>query len=278
MANCNVSIGSYVAEDGTLDVLTKYASLMTASLADDSVYERAKETLFHSFTELHLTEKEKAAQVIEFITVFANEATKSSMAMALSWAKEERDGPYELAKLKADTKNSLAAYELTKESVCEMQKRTEHTCMQIKATSAKSIRENGSIAAMEADGCNVKTLNNEGLLYEQIQQVIAATYQTFSDSYRKSGKVVIGKDPVDQIIKGMSGDDNGYTWQQQVNAERQRIAYEDSKINHAANSAATMIGQLLSAEALVASHDQDVERWRNAMDRLLQKHSTTSGS
>ena len=123
----------------------------------------------------------------------------------------------------------------------------------------------------------------EGLKYFQTRQVEADSYRIFADSYRKSGIVQIGLDSNDNIEKGLTGNTNeaegelaGYTAQQIANAERQRIAYEDSKINHAANSSASMIGQMLSAE--VAPADADVDRWRNAVDRLLSKHTTTSSS
>ncbi len=147
---------------------------------------------------------------------------------------------------------------------------------------AQSIRENGRVETYDPDEpCKPVTLYDEGLKYFQTRQVEADSYRIFADSYRKSGVVGISIDPQDQVEKGMtgtthdeSGEAAGYTTQQIANAERQRIAYEDSKLNHAANSAASMIGQMLSTENTV--YTEDVCRWRSAVDQLLGKHTTTS--
>ena len=150
-------------------------------------------------------------------------------------------------------------------------------CAQIEATISKSIRENGSVATYDSiNPCKPKTLKSEGLLYEQIQQVRGSTYQIFADAFRKSGNVQVGTDSKDQVKKGLSGDNDGYTWQQQENAERQRIAYEDSKVSHAANSSAAMIGQMLTAE--ISPNEADVQRWRDAIDRLITKDSSSTGT
>ena len=118
------------------------------------------------------------------------------------------------------------------------------------------------------------TLADEGLKFHQTRQVEADTYGRFADAFRKSGVVQIGTDIQDSVLKGLSGDEDGYTWQQMQNAERQRIAYEDSKRNHVANSTASMIGQMLAAE--IAPNETDIDRWRDAVDYLNSNHSSTS--
>ena len=275
MANCDISIADYTRDNADLDIIPKYVELMTSSLSGGSIYERVKETLFHAFEDLQVNEKEKAGFILEFMSTFTNEISKTSMVSALSWAKEERDGGAELAKLKADTQASLASYELVKEQICKTRAEQSLICTQALAASAASIRDNGKILDTDPENpCRATALADEGIKYEQAQQVRAATYQTFADAYRKSGVVTIDIDPNDSVKKGLWGDNDGYTWQQQINAERQRIAYEDSKLNHAANSASSMIGQMLATENQV--FDQDVDRWRRAVDGLLQKHSSTS--
>ena len=276
MSTCTTTIDTFQLIDGELDVSKKYIALMEDSIGEGSIYERAKDTLFLQFKYLQLNEKEKAGLLVDFMTKFTTSLSSAAMTGSLAWAKEERDGGYALAKVKADTESALANFELIKANVCKTQKETELVCANITKVSGDSIRANGYVTSTEEDGCTVKTLDDTGLLYNQTKQVKGATYQVFADAYRKSGNVLIGVDTNDSVLKGLSGDLNGYTNQQQQNAERQRIAYEDSKVNHAANSSASMIGQMLSAE--IAPNELDVDRWRTAVDRLLAKHSTTSTS
>ena len=285
MASCNVNSVSFQREDGELEVIEKYNSLMVASLGEESIYTRAKETLFHQFEDLQLTEKEKAGFVVEFISGVATELSKSAMSLALPWAQSERDGGYSLAKVKAETLNTQTTQQKIEEEICLLQKEDELKCITIEATSAQSIRENGRVSTYKLDdngneSCHALTLEQEGLKYFQTRQVEADSYRIFADSYRKSGVVQIGTDPIDLVEKGITGTTHdesgelaGYTAQQIANAERQRIAYEDSKVNHAANSSASMIGQMLSAE--VAPADTDVQRWRDAVDRLLTVYQST---
>jgi len=280
MADCDISIDSFNRVDGDLDISTKYFKLMQDTLADDSLYTRAKETLFHLFENLQLTEKEKATVISDFMSNLAINMSSATLSTALSWAKEERDGAYTLAKVKTDAEIALATKELVKEQICETQNKTDLICAQIEATIAGSIRENGNVTAYDpSNPCKPKHLDDTGLKHEQTKQVEAATYQIFADAYRKSGVVKVGVDS-DQVRKGITGTTHdeageiaGYTAQQTANAERQRIAYEDSKRNHAANSSASMIGQLLSAE--VAPKESDVDKWRAAVDYLNRSHSST---
>ncbi len=276
-ADCNPIIDTFQREVGDLDVSDKYLQLMRDSVSDDSLYIRMKDTLVVLFNDLQLTETEKAKLAGEYMASMSVQLSSSSMQTALSWAKEERDGGYALAKLKADTGVSLANYEKTKEEICLVKVQVEKACADITATIAGSIRENGSVLTYDADGCKPLTIANEGLKYEQTQQVIAATYQVHADAYRKSGVVQIGVDQNDQVLKGLSASidsiTSGYTNQQTLNAERQRIAYEDSKINHLLNSVGVVVGQLLSS-------DETTPQWlldymKTGMSKLLTPNLTT---
>ena len=274
MATCTTTIDSFMAEKSELLVSEKYSKLMKDTIGEDSLYIRSKDTLLRTFNDLQITEKEKAELVLTYVTQFSTQMSSAAMQTSLSWAKEERDGAYTLAKLKAETEIALATLEKTKSEICMLDKETALKCAQITATTAGSIRDNGTVASYGTDGCTVSTLGTNGLKYEQTQQVKGATYQIMSDAFRKSGVVTMGVDASDGYTKGMTGDDDGYTNQQSKNAERLRIAYEDSKLNHAANSSAAMIGQMLTAE--IAPNEADVQLWRDAVSGLTLKHSTTS--
>jgi hypothetical protein len=176
--------------------------------------------------------------------------------------------------MRAQVENLNASYEKIKADICLAEKEYQLKCAQVTATTASSIRENGTVALYGEDGCSATALHNNGLKYEQTKQVEAATYQIMSDAYRKSGVVQVGTDVQDGVVKGLSGDEYGYTHTQIEFSERQKIAFEDSKVSHAVQGASSMIGQMLTAE--IAPNVEDVQRWRDAMDSLLTKHSTTS--
>ncbi len=293
---------TYQVEDGTLNVIKKYEELMQTTLDKSSIYMRAKDTMYEQFKDLQITEKEKAGLIADYVLKFSTDMSAASMSSALKWAQEERDGQYTLAKIEADTKKSTADTTLVEAQTDKVAIEKDLVCAQITKTIAESIRQNGRVETYEeGDTCRPKTLFAEGLLFHQDEQVQADTYTRYADAYRKSGVVQIGSqntpvintewvddgqqtDPdvngnsmyiyvTDGYTKGLAGDSAGYTHQQEINAERLRISYEDSKVNHAANSAASMIGQMLTAE--VTPKEQDVQRWRDAMDRLLNPDVST---
>jgi len=276
MSSCNTIIDSYQSEDGTLAVSEKYIQLMQDSMSDESLYIRAKDTLAVIFEDIQITEKEKAELVLSYITQFSTSISSVAMQSAISWTKEERDGAYTLAKSKADTELALANFELIKSQICKTDKEAELACAKVTSESAGSIRENGRVSSYGSDGCSVESLRDEGTKYQQEKQIVADTYSRFADAFRKSGVVQIGTDIQDNIVKGLSGDEDGLTQQQQQNHERLRISYEDSKRSHAANSSASMIASMLTAE--IAPKEQDVQRWRDALDYLNASHSSTSNS
>ncbi len=275
MSSCNVILDDFISQDATLDVSGKYIQLMQDTLSDDSLYIRAKDTFKVIFDDLQLTEIQKAELVSQHVAGMTSQLSGAAMQTALSWSKEERDGAYMLAKIKAETELTMAQALKAEEEICLTQKQTEKMCADITATISGSYRENGIPTGYEADGCKPTGLDDTGLKFHQTKQVMGATYQIYADAFRKSGIVQVRTDTSDDVIKGMVGDDDGYTNQQSKNAERQRIAYEDSKLNHAANSSATMIGQLLSSETLSTNNAQDIDLWRETVAKLNTPHSTT---
>ncbi len=284
MERCNVTVGTFQREDGTLLVSDKYLQLMRDSISEDSLYIKAKDTFAVIFKDLQVTEIQKAEIVAGYVAQMSTTLSSDAMKTALAWTKEERDGAYTLAKVKAETEKAMADAETAKEQICLAIKQTEYQCAQIEATIATSIRENGRIATYDpTNGCRPLTLYPEGLKYEQTLQVEAATYQIHADAFRKSGVVKVGTDVADNRTKGVSGDTTsivgGYTNQQTLNAERQRIAYEDSKINHMLNSLGVVTGQMMSAEVDPTSDGQTswlLDYMKTGMTNLLTRNSTTN--
>ena len=52
MAECDLPNFNFNPVDGSIDVSEYYIKLMQDTLSDDSLYTRAKETLFHQFEDL----------------------------------------------------------------------------------------------------------------------------------------------------------------------------------------------------------------------------------
>lgn len=273
---CNPVISAHEGETSELDLVDKYQKLMQATLAEDSLYERAKSTFHVLFDDLQLTEAEKATIVAQNITNMTTQMSATAMATALSWSKEERDGGYTLAKVKAETEILLANAEKVKLEICDVQASTELKYAQITATLSGSIRENGRVDTWDPDDVFVPLkLKDEGLKYQQTKMVMGQTYQIYSDAFRKSGVITI-EDDTDGYTKGMAPKVDaqsveafpGHTYAQTGFTNRQTLSFEDSKRNHAANAASQMVGQLLASESFSDTNGQDITRWRASVDYL----------
>jgi len=250
MASCSNSIEAFTGQNAELNVSDKYIQLMEDSLGEGSLYERVKDTYFELFKDLNISEEEKIQLVANNIANLATNITAQAMNTAIMWAKEERDGVYQLAQIKAQTELTLAQKELTSEEIC------------------KTVAEGELVAAQKAEVL-AATIRTDELNAAQIKSTEATIYSTLAESYRKSGKVVISTD-TDNVLKGTSGDLAGYTYKQDKFIDRQIISFEDSKRNHAANSSAQLIGQLLSAEIPIEETDTAFLLWKSSMEYLNQ--------
>lgn len=250
MASCSNNIEIFVAKEASLDVSSKYTKLMQDSLGEGSLYERVKDTYFELFKDLNVSEQEKLELVASNIANLATNITAQAMNSALMWAKEERDGAYQLAQIKAQTELALAQKELTAEQIC------------------KTVAE-GELVAAQKEEVLASTIRTDNLTNSQIKSTEATVYSTLAEAYRKSGVVLTSTD-TDGVLKGTSGDLSGYTYKQDKFIDRQVISFEDSKRNHAVNSSAAVIGQLLSAEVPIEETDTAFILWKNAMEYLTQ--------
>ena len=254
------------SEEDSLDVISRYKKLMKASLDDDSVYERSKKTIFELSKELNLTESERANIVAGQITQMTMSIESAAMSVALQWAKEDATVGYSTAILKENASKANAEAKLMASKVCTEDKNANLVCAKIESEIASSIRNNGRVDLYDKDDeCKPIKLKDEGLRYEQTEQVEASTYQILADAYRKSGVVKIGIE--NGMTKGIDGDRDGYTHAQTMVAERQYVGFEDSKRNHAVNASSQTIGQLIAAEAPL--DDRIVKNYNKGMEYLL---------
>jgi len=253
-------------EEDSLKVIERYKKLMTASVGEDSLYERSKNTIYELSKDLTMTESERMNIVAGQITQMTTAISGSAMQTALAWAKEDATIGYETAILKERASQTAAEAELVAKKICTEEYNSGLVCAKIEAEIAGSIRNNGKVELYDKnDPCKPISLRDEGLKWAQTNQVESDTYRILADTFRKSGVVQIGIE--NGMTKGIDGDKDGHTYSQTQIARRQYVGFEDSKRTHAANSSSQTIGQLIAAEAPL--DDKIVKNYNKAMDYLL---------
>jgi hypothetical protein len=257
-----------------LKVLEKYRQLSEAALAPDSIYMRAKDTFKELLDTSGLTKTEYAQLASQFISGLATQTTVSVMNTAMQWATQEKEMAYSLAQAKANISMTLANIAKVDKDILLTDKQIELQKVQTIAAMAVSIRENGRVATVAADGYTPVTLNAEGSKYVQEQLIKSQEYASMADAYRKSGLVQTGVD-ADGVKKGLTGDVAGYTQAQDKYARRQLLSFEDSKRSHAANAVSQLIGQLVASEIVPAA--SYVAQWDKALTYLTTNTVDANG-
>jgi hypothetical protein len=171
-----------------LDVADKYETLVKQSLAGDSVYIRAKETLQELFENGTITEAEKSQVLSNIIGGMVNNITSTSMSTAIAWAQAEKE--VELKKLELAKQLDILDQEilLKEEQVAKLEKDSI-------AQQAQTIRTFGVPTVIDGD---VASLDNSGKLYEEIlltrQQVSNAVKEgSLLDSKKVESRAAVHK-------------------------------------------------------------------------------------
>ena len=272
-----VFIAEIVAD---LDVITQYNNLMKASVAKDSIYIRAKESLQSFFASSNMTDPDKAAILSNMLTSMTTSITNQAMSTALAIAKENREGKYAISKVIADilvTKeqaDKLAADNLVATAnASKISQDTTNAIIQGWKLQSDMVRENGITAfpSLTSTALPISNVGNKGIKWEQEQQTKMSVYATMAKSYRESGLVSWTVDSatnkINSIIDLLPATP-GLTHAQTKVAIRQELGFDDNKRQHAANSSANMIGLLLSAEESGNITAADVNLWRSAVGYL----------
>lgn len=271
---CDITIpeSNFSVPTTEIEVIDKFKQLSEAALATDSIYMRAKDTFRELFENKKVSESEYAQLASQFVSQLAVSTTQQAMQAAMQWAIEERESAFKIESMKVQNDLVLAQREKTKYEICKLEKDIALQCATVKTTTAANIRKNGRIQSLDADGCTVTALYDEGTEYMQAKALESQMYATLSDAYRKSGVVQIATD-ADGVKKGVSADDQGYTNAQEKFALRQIVSFEDSKRSHAANAMSQMIGQLLASE--IVADQSYVNQWEESIAYLNTASPTT---
>jgi hypothetical protein len=257
---------------GSVNIIETYKALMAASTGQDSVYIKAKETLNDSVGSLvGLSDNEKAKIIGETIAAIAKEITNSAMQMALKIDTENRDAPYALTKLKADTMMTMA-------NVAKIEKETEiATTQKWIATvtgwkaQAEAYRDYGvDVSALTSDTLVVPALSYKdyGTKVEAMKKAKVDTYATYANSYRQNGKVNYTTNTDDGSFNTVTALNEGLTYWQTRVAERQKQGFDDNMRQHVANSSASMISMLLTTGESGIDYNPYLLKWTTAADYL----------
>jgi len=268
---------------GSLDVIPTFIAIMQESTGKDSVYIRAKETMQNFLDSANMSDVEKASQLQQTLVSITANLTDAALNASIQIAKEDREAPYKLAEQREST--------LLKQQQREnLAKEYDNMVLQGDAmeidTQLKVVKGWAEQAAMEKDyGIDLSNLpttstvklpetaiRDRGTRWEQMQQTKMSVYATLAKSYRENGVVSwTVDDETNKIntITDLAPNTPGLTKRQEDVAIRQKQSFNDNMAQHAANSSANMIGLLLSAADAGAITDNDVDRWRRALDYLL---------
>jgi hypothetical protein len=190
MATVNVS--------SELDVINKFNSLMRESVASESLYIRAKETLEALYTKETLDGADKAEVIANTIAGMSNAITASAMATALQWAAQERQLEMDKLKLSKDLDILDQEIQLREAQVDKLQ-------WDSLAEQAQMIRMYGTPVVVEgvvmslADAGKVyndtlmvvqqtdNLVQEKVLIVERVKEVQAGTHRTVADTVVNHG-------------------------------------------------------------------------------------------
>jgi len=278
------SIQTFIKESpGDLVVVPLFNTLMKESVSKDSVYIRSKETMQEFFTNSNMSDPDKANILSQLLVNMTTQMTEGALNAAIQIAKENRDAPYQLAASREDTllkqeqRDKLAEdrANVIKEGNLIDQK-TKDLVIAGWVKQATIEKENGvvldNLPTLDTTTNLTGTMvSDKGVKWEQTEQTKMSVYATLAKSFRESGTVTWTTDATTGRVNTITDavpTAPGLTKRQEQVAIRQEKAFDDNKVQHAANSSANMIGLLLSSADSGAITTTDVTKWRTAVDYL----------
>lgn len=257
-----------------LEVKSVFNELMQASTERGSMYLRAKETIIDYVEKGQLDEREKAALVAKHITELAQTMTAQTLQAAVQIAKENRDAKYALTKLREDTKLVTAQTQKILADIDKADIDTKLGIMAIKKAQSELYIDYGvNVSQLTTDVENLLIASNfddRGSKYEAIKMAQANVYNGYATAYRQNGLVSIVVDDRGYVTTGTSADTTGINYWQAKVAERQEEGFDDNMRQHVANSSATLVSMLLSAEdsSLSTQAQTVLNKWSTAVNYL----------
>ena len=223
----------------TLDVLSKYESLVKESLDGDSVYIRAKETMNQLFEDGDIDSSDKANAVSSFIGGMISGITSSSMATALDWAKYEKE--LALKKIELDQQLLIQDKELLLKAAQVDQAETQNRVALIESRRMYGIATfdvtTGAILSLTEEGkvwndmllVTQKTTNaviEKDLLESKIKESAVAIHKVVADTYTNFGTFTFSYDGSGNGMSSITRLDTAHVT---LSDTQQEIAIEQGK-------------------------------------------------
>jgi hypothetical protein len=250
-----------VAIDKNLDVTTKYQSLITKLVTDDtSVYIHTVEKLEALITAGDLTSADKAGVISKVLGELNSSIVNASLQTALQWSKAEKDAEFQKRELEEKI-------DLLKEQVNTEAAKTLHTNAERVNVSAQTRRMYGA-AVVDAVTGTVTSLSDDGKLYHDMQIVKqqllnekqtenvlkgkiresqAAVYKIAADTRANFGNAQISLSDTAATITLSDGSDTQVYWQREI-AKKQAAGYGYNAWANAVNASGSMLGTLIGSE------------------------------
>lgn len=248
-----------IAIDKTLDVITKYNSLVSESLDTDSVYIRTKETLIDFFNSGSFTGQEKARVIAEVLSNLNSSLVNASITTALEWAKAEKMFEFQKEELgyKVDVIGQQALTEAAK---------VKQLMADVLATTATSMRQNGAATINPSTGFTTGLANDgkgykevqllgqellnkqaeENVLKSKLKESQAAVYKIAADTAANFGTGFTVTSAGDSIsITGTIAVDSLAHYQKEI-AKQQAKGFVYNAWANAVNASATAVSMLLA--------------------------------
>ena len=274
------TINSQTVVTGDIDnnVVDIYKKLMAASVGVDSVYIRAKETVTELMSATDMTKSERAVAITNMLAQITNSLSSQALTGAIALAKDNKESPYVLAKMSADTlATSRQADKLLKDAdlitaqIAKTNADRDASVINGWNVQAGMIANTGMVpnASTGATILADQTMDPLSASYQTIKATEAKVYEGWSNAIRASGTISY------TIASGLptfvvAGQDDGLIAAQTEVARRQYDAFDDNMRQHAVNSSAAMLGVMIGSEAFEDPLDYDkyILKWEAGMNYL----------
>jgi len=256
---------------GELDVEAKYEKLMKASVGADSIYIRAKDTMTSYLDDSSTTKEERAKTLAAFLDNMTASLSANAMGTALAWAKEERDGVYEITKLREDTLLVQAQREKVGQDglVAEQQVKSMEAQAQNEIFKGWSIQADlstthgaGSLPAADQPllahtGSFDTYLDSAGIANGERKLKLAQIHATYAKTFREHGNVDWTMDANGETngkvtdIADLDTTNPGLVKAQEDVAIRQEKGFDDNMVQHALNGSSQYMAMGMSSGDII---------------------------
>jgi len=294
MATKEISSKQYVDYNiNDINISNTFKELMLTAVGSDSALSIAIDNIKTLKSDGYLTKEEMSSMISKLYQETIPSVTQNAMNMAYQIEVQNRNGKYEINKLIEDTMLTSEQRDLV-----VAQNISTIAGSEVNENQAKEIQRKSASEFWLSIGKLVKEYNLTSVPTD-LDTVLSA--QAFgSDSIPDAQKAKLLKDveletkQIEKLSKDIEVEtanisnisantnlvnakiekeygDNGLVHYQTLFTQRQVEGFDDNAVQHAVNSASTMIGMILSSGNYDAITETDVDKWRDGIEYLINK-------